>query len=116
MNIVRLVLVALILSACSAAAPPAPREVVYTVEGSSLVTVGLTMRNDTGGNEQRDHKLPYRHALTVEPGAFLYISARIRTDLAGARIVCRITVDGEVIAEAEAVGFPHGATCSARAP
>lgn len=109
--IVRFLLVALLLASCA----PAPREAVYIVAGSAS-DAHLTLRNGTGGNEQKESEIPYRRAFPVERGAFLYISAQIKDDARGAAVTCRIIVDGEVVSEAAAEGFPNIATCSARAP
>lgn len=96
------------------------RAVVYTLTGTAP-RASLTERTATG-NEQRDARLPYRRAFTVEQGDFLYISAQIKGNqtLSNPRgrltATCKITVDGAVVSEAEAVGLSHIATCSARAP
>lgn len=100
------------------AAEPTTHHVLYEVEGTTD-WASVTMATPTG-TRQISPDVPMTRTngergleATVEPGEFLYISAQNKRG--HGTIVCRITVDGEVIAENESSGGYAIATCDGTA-
>ena len=89
---------------------PVNHDVIYYVRGTAS-TVSLTYENESGNTEQKDGvELPWRKMMSVEDGAFLYISAQNEQD--SGSVVCEILVDGVKMEEASSSGAYVIATCS----
>lgn len=88
-------------------------EVTYEITGTAQA-VSLTWENDTGGTNQGDYKVPFKVVYRLPTSTtFLYISAQIIQPTSGTpKIECRILVEGQEFAKAEASGFAAIATCS----
>ena len=93
-------------------ATPAPltADIVYSVSGTTK-SADLTYRNESEGTEQRDVSVPWTLRFKAPIGQFLYLSAQSTFD-GSATIVCKITVDGIVLQEAESSGEYKIAQCS----
>ncbi|MFW5898861.1 MAG: hypothetical protein ACOCUN_00175 [Jiangellaceae bacterium] len=99
-------------------AGPTTHHVLYEVEGSTD-WASVTIATPTG-TEQLNPDVPLTRTsgergleATVSPGEFLYISAQNKRS--HGTIVCRITVDGEVVAENESSGGYAVASCDGTA-
>jgi tetratricopeptide (TPR) repeat protein len=68
-----------------------PLQVTYKITGSAS-QVFLTYQNGQGGTEQTEAVIPWQYTVTVNRGAFLYISAQNQGE--GGSVTCEIWVDG----------------------
>jgi hypothetical protein len=103
-------LTAAILSGC---APAEPRRVVYEVSGSAR-SASLTIQNEQGGTEQMTVALPWSRSMSVQPGAFVYVSAQ-NQDGSGS-VTCDIKVDGVSLQSSTSSGAYVIAGCSGSVP
>jgi hypothetical protein len=98
-------------------APP-PRDttaaVIYRVTGVAANFADVTYQNAQGGTEQRHVSLPWNMTLTVNHGAFAYLSAQNAS--AYGAITCEIQVDGVPFKKSTSSGAYTIASCSGSAP
>jgi hypothetical protein len=89
--------------------PPAgPVDYQVSGQGKAVVTYGA----DGGMNPETEAQLPWSQHEPNDPGVFsTYSLTAHRTSGAGA-LTCRITVDGEVVAEQSASGSAAIASCT----
>ncbi len=83
--------------------------VVYKVTGTAS-GASLTYANAQGGTEQRDVRVPWQTQMSVQDGAFLYLSAQ--SDDEYGTIICEIQVDGRRWRESTSSGAYVISTCS----
>ncbi len=91
--------------------------VVYRVTDSSPSgTASLNYENAGGNTEQvEDADTPWEERLSLGRGGFAYVSAQ-RQGPGSGTVRCTISVDGEVVEEAESTGQFVIATCSGSVP
>lgn len=89
----------------------------YVISGTGVNAVSLTWKNDTNGTEQGDYEVPFCKIYTgFKSGDFLYLSAQIIEPTSGAgTITCSIYNGHDVVAMANASGFPSIASCDGSA-
>lgn len=93
--------------------PLPPPEVVFEVTGGPT-RVSITFTAPGGTSQEQDVPTPLERRFPLEGfGDFYYVSAQITDPGYTGSITCRITVDGEVVAEVSATGFPSIAQCDA---
>lgn len=97
-----------------------PAKVQYFVEGTAPDGVDITIQTPTGTSQQTVHALPMQSqsgaeglAFTFTRGAFVYLAAQNNSE--GGTVTCRITVDGETIAENTTSAGYGIASCEGRA-
>lgn len=89
--------------------------VIYNVDGLDGATrASLTYTNEQGGTEQVEVTLPWRKALSVPRGQFVYVSAQNK-DAAGG-VSCDIRVDMQLFKHSESRGAYVIASCSGSTP
>lgn len=92
---------------------PGVHRVEYSLDGSAGVA-GLTLRNASGGTEQREVKIPGALGFYARSGQFVYFSAQNKSGKGTVHV--RIQIDGQVLQEATTTS-PYGiATASGRVP
>lgn len=94
----------------AATAAPQTFSVVYSVIGTDTDAASLTIRNETGGTEQMDVRLPWSKRFDAESGQFVYLSAQNEND--SGSIKCEILVNDARIQTAESDGAYAIASCS----
>lgn len=118
------VLLAVFLLACGnvrplqPAAPTAPtmHTVIYKIDSKNPKSyISLTYQNETGSTAQEDTFTPWEKTFTAKSGQFIYVSAQLNSDTA-IDITCTITVDGQVLKEANSRGKFSIASCSGSVP
>jgi Mycobacterium membrane protein len=84
--------------------------VTYEVTGDGPVQIGYV---DKPGEPKRvaDAKLPWKETTTLESPAFLLVSA-VREDTGSGTVRCRISVDGEEVAQSSRDGGFATVACS----
>lgn len=92
----------------------------YEVDGDSgkarvTIETGTETRQSTVSLPMKDDANAKGVLVTAEPGTLVYLSAQNQDALNSGEIMCRITVDGEVISEETAVGAYAIATCKGKA-
>lgn len=91
---------------------PATHRVTYRVSGTASMA-GLTYENAQGGTEQHDVALPWSTSLTVDQGAFLYLSVQNQGSFGD--VQCEILVD-DVAYKQSTTSADYGiASCSGNA-
>jgi hypothetical protein len=99
-------------------APAAPRTnvVIYNVDGlDGAARASLTYTNEQGGTQQEDNvALPWRKALSVPRGQFVYVSAQNQDGYGG--VSCDIRVDTQLFKHSESRGAYVIASCSGLTP
>jgi hypothetical protein len=86
-----------------------PRPVVYRITGTTG-NVDVTLKNASGGTEQRNVAPPYTLNFDGLGGQVLYLSGQNKWD--AGMVTCEILVDGKVVQTASS-STPFGiATCS----
>lgn len=99
----------------------APKEIKYEVEGTAT-SVSITMSTPSGTQQVADASVPLRPKsgdgagllVKMDSGEFAYLSAQNNGDTG--TVVCRITVDGKVIAENQSSGAYVIASCDGSVP
>lgn len=99
---------------------PESYEVLYEVEGTAPDGASLTYQTASGTSQQTGKRVPVVRAdgqrgieLTLPPGAFVYISAQ---NQGAGELTCRITANGQVIAENTSSGEFAIVTCEGSLP
>lgn len=89
--------------------------VVYDVTDTSRGTVSLTYENAGGNSQQESNAVtPWGKRYSMDSGDFVYVSAQRGQGTGTVR--CTITIDGEVVEQAESTGEFVIATCSGSVP
>ena len=68
-------------------------KVTYDVVGTGTTSASVTYRNQGGGTEQREVKLPWTESFSASPGDYLYISAQNKNG--SGSITTYISINGE---------------------
>lgn len=114
----------ILLLACSSGRAVQPAEstvpvehtVIYKIDSKNPKSyISLTYQNETGSTAQEDTFTPWVKTFTAKSRQFIYVSAQLNSDTA-IDITCTITIDGQVLKEANSRGKFSIATCSGSVP
>jgi hypothetical protein len=95
---------------------PVDHTVTYRIDSeTSRAAFDLTYANETGATVQEQNFTPWVKTFKAKPGQYVYVSAQLTGRIART-VSCVVTIDGEVLQEAESKGQYVIATCKGSVP